>query len=148
MMLPALNAEKQLPIGVHPATLSEVLKVFGEGSTQRRAVGLRLKRIYELARATGQLARFIVFGSFVTGKEDPNDVDVLIVMCDSFDLTAVRGEAAIVFQHLEAERHFGASIFWLRRMAALGGEEAMVQYWQVRRDGGRRGIVEIVPESP
>jgi hypothetical protein len=31
--------------------------------------------------------------------------------------------------------------------AALGGEQAMVEYWQVRREGGQRGIVEMVPEK-
>ena len=29
-------------------------------------------------------------------------------------------------------------------MAALGGEQAAVEYWQATRGGGRRGIVEIV----
>lgn len=32
------------------------------------AVGERLERIYHVAAATGHLARFIVFGSFVTDK--------------------------------------------------------------------------------
>lgn len=67
-------------------------------------------------------------------------------MEDSFDVTTIVGEAALVFQHLEADAHFGASIFWTRRAGALGGENAMVEYWQVKRDGGRRGIIEIVQE--
>jgi hypothetical protein len=93
------------------------------------------------------LARFVVFGSFVTSKADPNDVDVILLMDDSFELATVSGEAAIVFQHLLADAHFGASIFWTRRSGVFGGEQAMVEYWQVRRDGGQRGIVEIIPES-
>jgi hypothetical protein len=35
-------------------------------------------------------------------------------------------------------------VFWTKRSGALGGEQAMIEYWQVRREGGRRGIVEIV----
>jgi hypothetical protein len=65
-------------------------------------------------------------------------------MDDSFDLANVTGEAALVLSHLVADAHFGASIFWVRRLAALGGEQAMVEYWQTRREGGQRGIVEIV----
>jgi hypothetical protein len=38
----------------------------------------------------------------------------------------------------------GASIFWIRRLAASEGEEATVAYWQLKRDGGQRGIVEVV----
>jgi hypothetical protein len=30
----------------------------------------------------------------------------------------------------------------------MGGEQAMIEHWQIRREGGRRGIVEIIPEAP
>jgi len=39
-------------------------------------------------------------------------------------------------------------VFWLRRLAAAGGEEAAIEHWQVKRDGSLRGIVEIIPEGP
>lgn len=148
MKIPAFNEEGDLLPGVHQATLSDVLERFGQGSVQRCAVAARLSRLYQLAVSTGHLARFVVFGSFVTAKADPNDVDVILLMEDSFDLAAVTGEAALMFQHLEAEAHFGASVFWTKRSGALGGEQAMIEYWQVRREGGQRGIVEIVGERP
>jgi len=56
-------------------------------------------------------------------------------------------EAALVFHHMEADARFGVSVFWTRRSGAIGGEQAMIEYWQVRREGGHRGIVEIVPEE-
>ena len=146
MPLPELDKEGQLPPGVHRATLGEVLVAFGKGSVQRLAVADRLDRVYQLTASTGQLARFIVFGSFVTSKAEPRDVDVVLLMRDTFDLASVTGEAALVFQHMEAEARFGASVFWTCRSGALGGEQAMIEYWQLRRDGGLRGIVEIVPE--
>ena len=65
---------------------------------------------------------------------------------DSFDLASIEGEAAVVFKHVEAGIHFGASIFWTRRSAIVGGEQTMIEYWQVRRQGGLRGIVEIVED--
>src|SRR5947209_1112376 len=108
MALPAFNEEGDLPPGVHPATLTEVLERFGQGSVQRCAVADRLKRVYQLAASTGQVARFVVFGSFVTAKDDPNDVDIVMLMEDAFDLASVTGEAALPFQHLEADAHFGA----------------------------------------
>src|SRR5437867_7170655 len=148
MALPAFNEEGDLPLGVHRATLLEVLERFGRGSVQRCAVADRLKRVYQLVTSTGQLARFFVFGSFVTAKDDPNDVDIILLMEDTFDLASVTGEAALPFQHLEADAHFGASVFWTRRSGAIGGEQAMVEYWQIRREGGQRGIVEIIPEAP
>ena len=90
--LPAFNEEGDLPPGVHPATLSVVLARFGQGTVQRRAVGDRLNRIYQLAISTGQLARFVVFGSFVTAKSEPNDVDIILLMEDAFDLASLRAK--------------------------------------------------------
>lgn len=127
MPLPAFNEEGDLPPGVHRATLAEVLERFGQGSVQRCAVSDRLNRLYQLVVSTGKLARFVVFGSFITGKEAPNDVDVVLLMEDTFDLASVTGEAALVFQHLEADAHFGASVFWTCRSGAIGGEQAMME---------------------
>ncbi|HZZ80189.1 MAG TPA: hypothetical protein VFE62_16870 [Gemmataceae bacterium] len=146
MAFPPFNDEGDLPPGVHSATLSETLQHFGHGTTQRVAVADRLNRIYHLAKSTNHLARFAVFGSFVTAKDDPDDVDIIMLMGDSFDLTKVTGEAAIIFDHQQADAHFGASIFWATRSGALGGEQAMIEHWQLRREGGFRGIVEIVGE--
>jgi hypothetical protein len=67
-----------------------------------------------------------------------------LIMQDTFDLATTPTAAAILFYHSEAASHFGASVFWMRVSAALGGEQAMIEYWQTRRDGGKRGIVEIV----
>jgi predicted nucleotidyltransferase len=145
--LPPFNEEGDLPPGVYRATMPEVLDRFGQGSVQRCAVAGRLLRLYQLVASTGKLARFVVFGSFVTAKAEPEDVDLVVLMEDTFDLASVTGETALLFRHLEAENHFRASVFWTCRSGALGGEQAMIEYWQVRREGGQRGIVEIVPEG-
>lgn len=112
------------------------------------AVAERLERVYRLAQATGHLARFVVFGSFVTDKLEPHDVDVFLVMDDAFDGGAVPSEGALLFDHPAADAHFGASVFWVRRLAAFGGEQAAIEYRQVKREGGHRGIVEISEEMP
>jgi hypothetical protein len=147
MPLPELTQFGELPLGVHQASLQETLEQFGVGRPQWIAVGERLECIYQLAKATGNLVRFVVFGSFVTDKPEPNDVDVLLVMGDSFDANVVPGETALIFDRGAADAHFGASVFWVRRLAAFGGEQAMVEYWQAKRGGGRRGIIEIVEDA-
>jgi hypothetical protein len=136
-----------LPPGIHRVPLTAVLVSFGQGSAQRRLVGERLRRLHELAHTTGYVSRFVVFGSFVTATPAPNDVDVFLIMDDAFDASAVRGEAAPLFDHPAAQAYFGASVFWVRRLAALGGEDAAIGYWQIKRDGSRRGIVEVVPDD-
>ena len=64
-------------------------------------------------------------------------------MADALDASQLRSEAALLFEHSAAQAHFGASVFWLRRLAAWPNEQAAVEFWQVRRGGGRRGIVEV-----
>ena len=126
MPLPPFTSTGDLPPGVHQGTLAEVRTRFGVGSRQRRVAALRLAWIYRIASGTGHLARFVVFGSYVTDKPDPNDVDVFLLMEDTFDRSQLTGEAWLRFDHASAQNRFGASVFWLRRLAASGGEQATV----------------------
>jgi hypothetical protein len=141
---PDFNDNGDLPPGIHQATLAEVMERFGKGTSQRRVVARRLEHIYALVAQTGYLARFIIFGSFVTAKPDPADVDVFLLMEDAFDASQLSGETALVFDHVAAQNYEGASIFWIRRLAALEGEQAAVEYWQIKRDGTKRGVVEVI----
>lgn len=143
MALPDFSETGDLPCGVHQASLSETVARFGTGSDRRRLLALRLERIHRLAWQTGHLARFVVFGSFVTDKDEPNDVDVFMIMDDNFDVASLVGEVRLLFHHSAAQDHFGCSVFWIRRLAAIGGEQGAIEDWQVKRDGAKRGIVEI-----
>ena len=140
---PYFNASGDLPPGLHRASLAAVLEHFGGDTEQRRIVAQRLQRIHRLAMGTGALTRFIVFGSFVTDKAAPNDVDIFLVMADSFDVATVTGETRHIFDHHAAHNLLGASVFWIPRAACLGGEEAAVLDWQIKRDGTLRGLVEV-----
>lgn len=112
--------------------------LFGVGYARRETLILRLERIYRVARATGHLARFVIFGSFV---------DLFLVMADEFDASELSGDMRRLFDHGAAQARFGASVFWVRRQAAWPDERAAVEFWQVKRGGDRRGIVEIIGET-
>jgi len=70
-----------------------------------------------------------------------------MLMEDSFDSNLLRGEAAILFDHQAAQNMLAASIFWVRRLAAIGGETEAIHFWQMKRDKTRRGIVEVVNDD-
>ena len=144
---PEFDHNGDLPVGIHEATLDEVLQHFGTGTVQRRLIGQRLERIYRLASNTGQVARFVVFGSFFTTKPDPGDVDIFMLMEDSFDSNQVGSEAAIIFDHLAVQNLEGASVFWIRRLAAIDGDQEALEHWQIKRDKTRRGIVEVISDD-
>lgn len=147
-MLPNFQPDGNMPPGIYAATMRDVANRFGGGNRTRQILMQRLERIRGLAQSTGHLARFIVFGSFVTAKTEPNDLDVFMLMEDAFDSGQLQGEARILFDHLAADAHFGCSVFWVRRMAAFGGEQATIEHWQICRGGGTRGIIEIVEATP
>jgi hypothetical protein len=124
--------------------MDEVLAQFGGSTLQRQAITARLRRIYQLASATGKLERLVIFGSYVTAKSQPNDVDVVLVMADDFHLAACDPETGLLFDHMQAEVEFGASIFWIRpSLLVLETLETFVAHWQITREGTRRGIVEV-----
>ena len=145
---PEFDSNGDLPVGIHQATLPEILRHFGTGTLQRERVGQRLERIFMLANSTRQVARFIVFGSFVTAKPYPDDVDIFLLMEDSFDVTQVHGEAALVFDQQKAQNALGASIFWIRKQMIISNEQEAVEDWQIKRDKSRRGIVEVIHNDP
>ena len=143
MKWPRFNDHGDLPPGLYGATLAQVLEHFGQATLRRRMMAQRLERIYRLAVGTGHLARFIVFGSFVTAKPDPGDVDVFMVMDDTFDLHRLSREEGVVFEHMFAHNYEGASVFWIRRSSILDSEQETVEHWQYKRDKTKRGIVEV-----
>jgi len=146
MPLPAFNEFGDLPEGNHSASLAEVAARFGSGTSQRKAVTDRLRRIYQLAAATEQLDRFVVFGSYVSDVDEPNDVGVILVMRNAFRTEDCPVESSILFDHARANDELGASIFWVRPDMLLGEPlEQFLAFWQTKRDGRRRGVVEIQP---
>ncbi|MCY3549749.1 MAG: hypothetical protein OXH39_04760 [Candidatus Poribacteria bacterium] len=144
MALPNLNDAGELPIGIHQATINEVIAQFGSGTLQREVVTARLERIYQIAKDTGNLQQLIIFGSYITAKPEPNDVDVVIIFNDDFDLTVWSEEVKRLLNHQQAENEFGASIFWIRPSLLLFETlDEFIESWQVKRDGTRRGIIEV-----
>jgi hypothetical protein len=143
-MLPSLTHEGDLPAGVHSATLSDLAQRFGTGSVARSRALFRLSHVHELAQRTGKLQHFYVFGSFVSAAPEPRDIDVALVMSADFRLADAPRECRTLFSHADAQARYGASIFWVR--AGMLSDAALADFldaWQTKRDGRRRGIVEI-----
>jgi hypothetical protein len=146
MSLPEFNEFGDLPEGNYAATFDEVLARFGSGSQQRQAITGRLRRVYQMAQATGHLDRMLVFGSYVSDVSEPNDVDVILVMRNDFHAEGCPAELSVLFDHSRANDELGASVFWIRPVMLLGEPlEHFLAFWQTKRDGRRRGVVEIQP---
>ncbi len=146
MKLPPLTSDGDLPPGIHPAGWEEIESRFGKGSPRRASALAKLRHLHELAAWTGALDRFLIFGSFVSSTAEPRDVDIVLVMKNEFRLEDAPRESRTLFSHPDAEARFGASIFWVRQ--GMLPDELMKEFletWQMKRDGSRRGLLEIEP---
>jgi hypothetical protein len=143
-MLPAFNQEGNLPEGIHLATDDEVFGQFATLSARRQWLGEQLRSLLALAKSTGQLARVFLWGSFVTSKEVPNDLDVLLVMGTEFAIEAVPSPVHVVFDHVQARLRFQADVFWTKASIGLEILHLWLDTYQTGKDFTRRGIVEVI----
>jgi hypothetical protein len=84
--------------------------------------------------------------SYVSDAGEPNDVDVILVMRNDFRSEACPAESAVLFDRARAHDELGASVFWVRPDMLLGEPlERFLAFWQIKRDGRRRGVGEVYP---
>lgn len=145
-MLPVLNESGDLPPGIHVAGWTEIQERFGQGSVIRARAMSRLRHLHELATRAVALRRCYVFGSFVTSVPEPRDIDIVLLMSADFRVEDCPRESRTLFSHAEAQARHGASVFWLREeMLPDASMREFLNTWQLKRDGSKRGIVEIQP---
>jgi len=77
-MIPDFDEHGNLPPGIHPASVESLVERFGSGSAEREVEIRELLEFIDWAKHHGVL-RIIVNGSFVTAKQCPNDVDVVVL---------------------------------------------------------------------
>ncbi len=74
----------------------------------------------ELARTSGKLRRVFIWGSFVTAKPSPKDLDILLIMDDDFEIDGIAAPAQDVFDSVRARLLFDSDVFWAR--SSIGRE--------------------------
>jgi hypothetical protein len=85
-----------------------------------------------------------LWGSFVTGKEVPNDLDVLLVMDAGFTVEAIPTQAQVVFDHVQARLRFHADVLWTKASLDPQVLHLWLGTYQTGKDFTRRGIVEVI----
>ncbi|HEV7297880.1 MAG TPA: hypothetical protein VGN72_00825 [Tepidisphaeraceae bacterium] len=140
-MIPPFRPDGYLPEGLHRADEAEVTFRFGSVTPRRRRLVLRLRRWLDLARHVNA-RRFLIDGSFVTAKPNPNDIDAVILLPTDFHSQVLRDlDAALELEQMlltrSPEELFAAE------------DEADWNDWfefftRTREpDGRRKGLVEI-----
>ena len=110
MPIPDFEDAGLLPVGIHDCSLDEVRERFGkfQGTDRRCRLFERLEALIHQMKATGFFAAIIVDGSFVTDKGSPNDIDLILVLRPSHEMTLpLRPFEYNVVSRRQVRRQFG-----------------------------------------
>ena len=124
-MIPEFEKSGNLPKGVYKATLQELKEIFGASTARRKWLIGNLEEIIGLAQSTGNLERVIIWGSFVSNKKLPQDIDLLIIMGELFVIDRVLPKVRKIFNYVEGRLAFNADIFWTK--SSIG--EKTINLW-------------------
>jgi len=143
MVLPEFTSEGDLPEGVYVTDWQEFRARFGAATARRVWLFGRFQALVELTVQTGKLRRVFVWGSFVTAKPAPKDVDILLLMDEDFEVERIAAPAQIVFDAVRAKLLFESDVFWAR--ASIGAEVLglWLDTYQTSKTFRKRGIVEL-----
>jgi hypothetical protein len=148
MSIPELNENGLLPTGVHEAAMDEVRERFGrfQRTDQRASLFLKLSQLLAEVRSTGLIAAVIVNGSFVTAKDEPSDIDLILVLRQDHDF----GADLKPFQYNVLSKRRVRARF---RFDSLVARESSAEYAQYvnffqevkGRPGSRKGVLKVLP---
>jgi hypothetical protein len=87
MPIPDLDENGLLPPGVFECNLSDVRKRFGafQASDRRPRLFARLEDLVFEMGQSGLFESIVIDGSFTTGKNAPNDIDLVAIMPQEHD---------------------------------------------------------------
>jgi len=106
----------------------------------------RLEELLRVARATGQLQRAFLWGSFPTDASFPRDLDLFLLMQAGFDqaFRHLPPTQRDVFEHDRARLRFEADVFWATAAIGIEARTAWLNVYQLSRDMVPRGIIEVI----
>jgi hypothetical protein len=145
-VLPTFTEDGILPAGTHIASLDEISDRYGRFQhTESRPQLMAVLRefVHEVGRSRYMRQLFLA-GSFVTAKDEPNDIDVLLVFERNVDLTSLLPHEYNVLFQSGALRRFGPRIDLHVVEERSDAMERLLRFFQRDRRGIPVGIVEVL----
>ncbi len=147
MTIPSLETSGELPPGVHVATLQETESMFGSANEKRQLLMTGLKKAIELLKK-GSVSKIFIDGSFVSDKEEPNDIDgcwsVEGANLDNLDprFWDFDDEEDFQLKRKRLKDEFGID-FFIAEIIEGGSGKPFPEFFQTNRDGDPKGILEV-----
>lgn len=133
MALPYPRPDGTLPPGQHQiAALSELAVVFPATTPRRQALNAALIQFVETVRRLALGNRVIIDGSYITGKAEPEDIDLALL--------SMGASETITLQRLQQE---GVDLALLDVFVAMTPPDfaRWVTFFSTDRSGRARGVV-------
>ena len=147
-LIPGLNEEGLLPPGIHDCTLDEVGMVFGrfQKTEQRVKLYQLLRAFVRVAKATPKVLAVLVDGSFVTSKEMPGDIDVMLLVPAGHDWGAeLKPFEYNLFSKKRVQKGYGFDLVAIASEGSDGYQRYLTFLQQVKGDSSRqKGILRVV----
>ena len=140
----------ELPPGEHLATIAEVEKEFGKSTNRRILLMSGLRKAIDEFRKAG-VKRIYLDGSFVTGKDEPEDIDgcwsiegLEQANLDKMDSDFWNHPTPLAAR--ECQKRIKAKYyldFYFAEMIEAGSMKPFPKFFQVNRVGDPKGIIRI-----
>lgn len=89
MPIPDFNSDGLLPVGIFTCSLEEIEEHFGRfrGTDRRPNLTIKLIEYMRELRSANIAKSIIINGSYITDIDQPNDIDVLLILKDDINLS-------------------------------------------------------------
>jgi Family of unknown function (DUF6932) len=139
MSIPALQENGELPPGEHQASLDEVEMIYGS-STDRRKLLMRGLRDAVCNFELSGVKTIWINGSFITDKEEPNDIDGCWEYTSLVD--AEKLDPVFLRTRKDMKEKYGLD-FFISNIVEAGSGLPFPKFFQVNRFGDPKGIIVI-----
>lgn len=146
MPIPDFSEHGTLPNDVYDCSLEEIESIFGrfQSSDCRMNLTKKLKTFVNELRKYGMGVELIVDGSYVTNKEEPGDIDLILVLPEGFDYKAeVKPFEYNLLSNRAVKRLYGFDVFTVSKGSEL--YRSRIEFFQQVRENPdiRKGLLRV-----
>lgn len=141
MTIPNLNNDGELVPGEHQATLDEVETKYGSANGRRKKLMKGLRDAVQNFEASG-INTIWINGSFITDKNEPNDIDGCWEYHSGVDLKKLDPVFFSRTGREEMRSKYGLD-FFIANIVEMESGLPFPKFFQKNRNGNPKGIIKI-----
>lgn len=138
-MIPDFNKHGNLPAGIYRESIDDIEKRFGLNSKKRISLFKNFHNFLKLIIPfKTNIKQFLLDGSFVTAKENPGDIDCIILIKNNTRFTP-----EIVDKLLNAKKLYNIHLF-IHEERNIKKYNDLLAFFSRNRDLKPKGVIEVI----